>query len=212
MVDSRAREVIDKAELFADDLISPSVLDRARELAYAAAVEAARDVVDLSSNGDELIDTEESFWASWANYDLSWAFQAAACSGARDRKSLERTSWLARNACSARAAQQAKDPNSSRSDSWNTMSTTQCALIREIFPNPFRPVPLPRFWLTSTVRRVARRIDQTCRFHEMPILADALEEAGCTHLDVLDHCRLRPSAQQNHVRGCWVLDLILQEE
>jgi hypothetical protein len=63
-------------------------------------------------------------------------------------------------------------------------------------------------WLTSnnaTVPAIARRIDGERTFHDLPILADALEEAGCADPGILDHCRQRGE----HVRGCWVVDLIL---
>jgi hypothetical protein len=40
----------------------------------------------------------------------------------------------------------------------------------------------------------------------MPILADALQDAGCDNEEVLDHCR---AADGVHVRGCWVVDLVL---
>jgi hypothetical protein len=43
-------------------------------------------------------------------------------------------------------------------------------------------------------------------FFPMPILADALQDAGCDHPDVLAHCR---DPQATHVRGCWVVDLVL---
>ena len=42
----------------------------------------------------------------------------------------------------------------------------------------------------------------------MPILADALEDAGCTNQDILNHCR----GGGEHVRGCWVVDLLLGKE
>jgi hypothetical protein len=60
-------------------------------------------------------------------------------------------------------------------------------------------------WLTSTVVQLARLIgDERC-FEELPILGDALEDAGCTDERILSHCRTgRP-----HIRGCWVVDLIL---
>jgi hypothetical protein len=45
-------------------------------------------------------------------------------------------------------------------------------------------------------------------FAGMPILADALEEAGCNNADILAHCR-EPGV---HVRGCWVVDLLLAKE
>jgi hypothetical protein len=45
----------------------------------------------------------------------------------------------------------------------------------------------------------------SCEFGGMPILADALQDAGCDNADVLDHCR-EPG---EHARGCWVIDLLL---
>ena len=80
----------------------------------------------------------------------------------------------------------------------------QADTIRELFGNPFRPVVLNPRWLTSTVIGIAESIDRHAQYHNMPILADALEEAGCDNSDILTHCR----ADQPHARGCWVLDLL----
>ncbi|VTR92077.1 Uncharacterized protein OS=uncultured bacterium PE=4 SV=1 [Gemmata massiliana] len=80
-----------------------------------------------------------------------------------------------------------------------------CKLVREVFSNPFRPVAFDPSWLTSTVTQLAERIYQERSFDRMPILADALQDAGCNNEDVLNHCR-RPG---EHVRGCWVVDTIL---
>lgn len=77
-------------------------------------------------------------------------------------------------------------------------------LLREIDGNPFRPVALDPAWLTSTVVTLAEGIYQARAFDRMPILADALEDAGCDHADILTHCR-QPG---EHVRGCWVVDLL----
>ncbi len=82
----------------------------------------------------------------------------------------------------------------------------QVALIHDIFGNPFRPVTLDPLWLTSDVQALAQGIYAERAFDRMPILADALQDAGCTSDDVLNHCR---DANQVHVRGCWVLDLLL---
>src|SRR5262245_6962567 len=75
-------------------------------------------------------------------------------------------------------------------------------LTRELLGNPFRPVSVRRDWLTwndGTVPKLAQTIYDDRRFDIMPILADALEEAGCGDTDILSHCRgLGP-----HVRGCW---------
>ena len=81
----------------------------------------------------------------------------------------------------------------------------QTEAIRELFGNPFRPVVLNPRWLTSTVIGIAESIDRHAQYHNMPILADALEDAGCDNSDILTHCR----EDRFHARGCWVLDLLL---
>jgi hypothetical protein len=78
-------------------------------------------------------------------------------------------------------------------------------VIRDIFGNPFRPVTLDSSWLTSTVTTLASQMYESRDFSAMPILADALQDAGCTSDDVLAHCR----GPGPHIRGCWVVDLVL---
>ena len=78
-------------------------------------------------------------------------------------------------------------------------------MIRDIFGNPFRPIVANPAWLTPTAVAIATAIYADRAFEQMPILADALEEAGCTNADVLLHCR----SGGPHVRGCWVVDLLL---
>ncbi len=85
---------------------------------------------------------------------------------------------------------------------------TKTHLLREIFGNPFDPVRIDPAWLTPQVTAHALSIYDERRFADMPILADALEKAGCTNADVLNHCR-QPG---EHVRGCWVVDLLLGKE
>ncbi|WP_439631560.1 hypothetical protein [Gemmata sp.] len=85
-------------------------------------------------------------------------------------------------------------------------SKAQAALVREVIGNPFRPVALDPAWLTGTVVSLARLAHESEDFTAMPILADALQDAGCEDADMLTHCR---DPKQTHVRGCWVLDLIL---
>jgi hypothetical protein len=84
----------------------------------------------------------------------------------------------------------------------------QAALVRDIFGNPFRPVALDASWLTPTVVQLARGIYDERAFDRLPILADALQDAGCDNDDVLNHCRDPKGA---HVRGCWVVDLVLSK-
>ncbi|MDB5310243.1 MAG: hypothetical protein JWO38_4445 [Gemmataceae bacterium] len=81
--------------------------------------------------------------------------------------------------------------------------------IRCIFgPLPFRPVSPGPSWLTSPVVALAEGISADRAYDRLPLLADALQEAGCENDDILAHCR-EPGA---HVRGCWVVDLVLGKE
>jgi hypothetical protein len=85
------------------------------------------------------------------------------------------------------------------------VSAIQLHLLRDIFGNPFRPVAVDPDWLTPTVVDLARGVYDAKAFDRLPVLADALEDAGCGHPDVLAHCR----GPGPHVRGCWVVDLVL---
>ncbi len=84
-------------------------------------------------------------------------------------------------------------------------SAFQAVLVRDIFGNPFRPVEFAPEWRTSAAVGLARTMYDARDFAAMPVLADALEEAGCGHPDVLSHCR----GPGPHVRGCWVVDGVL---
>jgi hypothetical protein len=84
-------------------------------------------------------------------------------------------------------------------------------LLRDIFGNPFRPVTINPEWVACNdgmVRKTAQAIYDERAFDRMPILADALQDAGCDNADILDHCR-KPG---EHVKGCWVVDLLLGKE
>jgi hypothetical protein len=80
--------------------------------------------------------------------------------------------------------------------------------VREIAGNPFRPVSIDSSWLVwnnGTVVQLAQVIHDERAFDRMPVLADALEDAGCSDAAILDHLR----GPGPHVRGCWVVDLLL---
>lgn len=101
---------------------------------------------------------------------------------------------------------------------WQIESQEQCKLLRDIFRNPFRPAtidPAVLAWNGGLVVRLAQTTyDErhlpagTLDHGRLAILADALEEAGCTDADILGHLR----GPGPHVRGCWVVDLILGKE
>jgi hypothetical protein len=88
-----------------------------------------------------------------------------------------------------------------------------CDLLRDIFVYRFRAHTIAidadwLIWRDGTVVKLAQTIYSDRRFDIMPILGDALHEAGCCDEAILDHCR----GPNNHVRGCWVVDLLLGKQ
>jgi hypothetical protein len=91
---------------------------------------------------------------------------------------------------------------------FETRSGPVSGLIRDIFGNPFRPVAFDPRWRTADAVGLARGIYEDRAFDRLPLLADALMDAGCADEQVLSHCR----SDGPHVRGCWVVDLVLSKE
>ena len=92
----------------------------------------------------------------------------------------------------------------------HTEPALQCHVLRELFgPSIYRPSSPARVtWNDTTVRSIAQGIYDERRFEDMPILADALADAGCDDEGLLAHCR----SDRPHVRGCFLLDLLLGKE
>ena len=86
-------------------------------------------------------------------------------------------------------------------------NAAQADLVRDVIGNPFRREAIEPAWLLAN-DRAATRIAEGGTFADLPILADALEDAGCTNRAILDHCR----GPGPHVVGCWALDLILGKQ
>ena len=93
--------------------------------------------------------------------------------------------------------------------SYSAVQLAQVALARDIFGNPFRPVMFSYEWRTNTAVLIARQIYESREFSALPVLADALQDAGCDSDDLLAHLR---DEKATHVRGCWALDLVLGME
>jgi hypothetical protein len=87
-------------------------------------------------------------------------------------------------------------------------TVNQCRFVMDVIGNPFHPVQFDARWRTTNVMDLARTIYEERTFERLPILADALMDAGCADEQVLAHCR----SEGPHVRGCWVVDLILGKE
>jgi len=93
------------------------------------------------------------------------------------------------------------DPRTELKKSWPD-------IIRCVFGNPFRPVIFDPAWRTTTAVQLARGMYDSRDFSAIPILADALQDAGCESAPILDHCR----GPGPHVRGCWAVDPVLGKE
>ena len=87
----------------------------------------------------------------------------------------------------------------------------QAALLLDVFGNPFRLAQVNPHWLAwneGTIPKIARSIYDARAFEDLPILADALLDSGCDDEAIISHCR----TPGPHVRGCWVIDLLLGKE
>ncbi len=185
MLDERSRRGIEVAERYADGLASESDLETARK------------------GTAEAWDAEMA--SAWFRYLAARAAHFACASDAK-------TFLLARD--EARGVVRwsvAVDPTSQvvleREAAVATEVAAQAGFLRDLFGNPFRPVAFDPSWLTPKVRQLAEGIYKGRAFDKMPDLADALEKAGCQNADTLAHCR----GPGPHVRGCWVVDRILEK-
>jgi hypothetical protein len=184
--DERSRRAVEVAEDYADGMAEPDEAYRA----WRAAT-----IID---RGDGLSDDGHAnavFWASDA------ACFAAGPEGIRAMSAADSAVQAITWATSRSAAV-----------SWDDEETAQAALLRDIVGNPFRPrPPMEAAWLAwndGAVRKLAQAVYGGRAFDRMPLLADALEDAGCADAAILGHCR----GGGEHVRGCWVVDLVLGKE
>jgi hypothetical protein len=190
--DAWGRNLVELAERFADGAASLADLETARRLTEAAEEEPSWSYFDSES---------------WATSDPVALPDTATCS-----KRL-RASWTAMATVSSLTQEAAAKASAvfAHPRRWLTERREQAGIIRDVFGNPFLSVTIHPIWLTwkdGTVQKIAQAIYDERAFDRMPILADALEEAGCTNQDILGHCR-QPG---EHVRGCWVVDLLSGKE
>ena len=192
MTDARSQHAVEVAERLADDRAAPAEVKRAAEQATMARVAA----INLANQGGIQYrrDAEARGWLS--NDEWTAAGAATAVLDTAWRSFTCRTLFYWRT----------------ESDLARTLSPArrraQANALRCICGNPFRPVEVDPSWLTwneGTVRRVARSIYDDRAWDQLPVLGDALEDAGCTHEGMLAHCR----GPGPHTRGCWVMDLLL---
>jgi hypothetical protein len=188
--DERSRNAVDIAERFADGLVGQKVRGKARSAAKALARE----------------------------FEVVGGFRGAQAAATAAWFAVEKTIRRASGQVAAAAAGYASyagNPLPS-GPAWVhdfpravvPEKRAQAALLRCIVGNPFLPAVADPAWLQwndGTIPKLARAVYEGRAFDRLPVLADALEEAGCTEQRILHHCR-GPGA---HTRGCWVLDHLL---
>ena len=182
LVCDESRAAVERAEEYVDGRATLQELSAAQERADQAVYQWVHRLRDTA---------ERQRAAAAAVAGRQASYPAETSEAVADRaKQAAKWSWS--------AEQLVRDRRPESNDDW-------CQIVRCVFGNPFRPVtPDPR-WRTSVVLSLAEQMYDSRDFAAMPILADALEEAGCDNTDVLNHCR----SGGPHVRGCWVVDLIL---
>jgi len=143
---------------------------------------------------------------AWRSVDVAerWADGAATKQDVRAFRVAEPRSWTALTPRASQAALVCADSTQDRA--------MTSGLIREVFGNPFCPVSRHPHWLTPTVASLAQAAyaervmpSGALEADRLTVLADALEDAGCSDEAILEHLR----SAGPHVRGCWALDLVL---
>jgi hypothetical protein len=169
-----------------------------RELWPGLSEPASREAIEIAQGYADGLRCEESLEEAHAQ-----SF-AVVPSAPRDQRGPALAAYHSTNTSSAHAARLTWD--AARDAGLSTQRA--CDIVRDMLGDFFHPVAIPyawRQWEEKTVVKIAETIYQEHAFSDMPILADALEDAGCTDRVVIDHCR----SHGPHVRGCWLLDAIL---
>jgi hypothetical protein len=183
LTDPRSRDALDLGEQFADGRITPQASRRAQSAAQAAykialaAVEEANRA-SIGRNAYEAVFAPmEAASAATQVFNTDGGTAAANAADAIAHAALARPK-APTTSKAHEAARKAEDK-------------AQAVILRDLFGNPFRPTGFDPAWRTATVVRLAQALYDERRFEDLPILADALEEAGCTHAELLDHLRGR---------------------
>jgi hypothetical protein len=155
--------------------------------------------------GRNAVDVAERFAEGFASPEEMRAARLA-CQGAGGQAAwyaaASNPAIAARNA--ARSAQAGAAQNGSEADEL----LAQAHLLRDIFGERLPQVLIASAWRNQSVVPLAQDIHDSENYASMPSLAIALEDAGCADNDMLAHCR----GAEPHVKGCWVIDLILSKE
>ena len=184
LTDERSRRAVDVAEAYADGCVGAEELAAAYYAAYTALL-----------NTDSL----DECWYAAARLANAVAYGAPlhgfSCTPLAAAAVADTVADVTINAVAYNAAKAEE-------------LAVQCHLLRDIFGNPFRTVSIGSCRRNAEVITLAQAIYDSRAFDRLPTLADALQVAGCDDQVLLEHCRV----PGRHVRGCWVVDLLLGKE
>jgi hypothetical protein len=190
---------VETAERYADGTATAAELEVSRARCREVAVQEHDAWSEMSNQ-----DSPEARW-KWLRSGIAWAVAYTTTTPVSAEAVSEKTVFNAVQIGSGDSGILVRNAKRWRQlmDEQNLLHR---ALVWEVVGNPFAPVEFRRDWRTSTAVALAKQLYESRDFSAMPILADALQDAGCDRDDVLNHCR---DASATHVRGCWVLDGVL---
>jgi hypothetical protein len=202
--DARNRNAVEVAEQFADGIIDAAELAEANKVSYG---------VYANTGSPEPGHPDPATGLSRSGWEVAQAATLAAMSYAGDDDANFGARVVAQQAREAAVYAAVEGhprgpiANYAKRVAEEATRAAQSHLAREVFGNPFRPTGLAPEWRTAAVVALARGIYLERAFDRLPILADALQDAGCEDAELLAHCR----GPGPHVRGCWVVDLVLSK-
>jgi hypothetical protein len=197
--DDRSRKAVEVAEAFADGVATGAELRLAWGAAWAVAKAANRDVAVTAA------------WVAREALRIRKAagpFRGVARAARDEARTARDAARAARDAAHAAARAARGAARGAARDAARACRDIAWQRHRLLLDDLAGPDPLPSLPRTQTVVTLARAIYDLRRWQDLPILADALEEAGCTHTGILSHLR----GPGPHARGCHVVDLLLQRE
>jgi hypothetical protein len=224
ITDERSRKAVEVAELFCDGKATVEELISAQAMAVAvarleplvttdaftrsfAANRSLRAGLNTAARRQSMV-TTSAFTRSFA---ANAAARTAAGYTAKYSARVAVPGWpkaLVRYAARAAASELCEHGGGVTRASFQAVEDAKtkdyAELLRDIFGNPFQPTTFDPRWFSSDVIELGRGIYEDRAFNQLPILADALMDAGCYDSDVLGHC----NESGLHMRGCWVIDEI----
>jgi hypothetical protein len=212
LTDARSCQAVEVAERFAEG----QTTDQERNAAWRAAADLDWQITREEGDSDSARELANCAATSAANDDDAFLPHD---SDEKDFRAAEDSSYCAAVTREHEFTRETHSNTSLRRNAQKAARTqelaAQAALVRCMFGNPFRPITINPAWQTPTVTSLARAAYEERSLPSgeldparLAVLADALEEAGCTNPDILDHLR----GPGPHVRGCWLVDHLLGKE